>query len=450
MCRQRTPEIVVFPDVDEHVPDPDLSMELTEYLKMEFRRLDAVLSSETRHAMHLCQHDKVERMHTLYLLRMRCALDAADSARNMLLWFSPDVSKEKLSQDIHSVVHSDVIVGCLSNTFKKALREHVPKRRNKWLIDSVDGHICLKRLRMRTSMVFTPTRVEKIQAIVLSAASGATVLSIMGASFGSAAGATLGIVAGMPSAVLTVGLSIPSGMVMGGTCGACAGVAGGGTLGLIGGAAGGVAYAYRANLGSGVMLVANTASQMKAELREAVSPNLRAEAVDCAGRAGRAVLVLPASSSNKHVDDERTVFQALATDPTLHVTVAGAVSGAVVLGASGGGAGLVTGGVIGAACGVVPAVFTLGLSIPIGFVVGSGTGFWMGTATGGAAGAVGGGALGYTGYCAFSRKAKIFSTAKSCADFVSQSGTASAGFMKTNLFGSTGGTRESAGARKTW
>lgn len=194
-----------------------------------------------------------------------------------------------------------------------------------------------------------------------------------------------------------------------------------------------------------MMLVATRASQMKVELREAVSPNLHAEAKECVESA---VLARPASCSKKHVD-ERTVFQALATDPTIHVTVAGAVSGAVVLGASGGGAGLVTGGVIGAACGVVPAVFTLGLSIPVGFVVGSGTGFWMGTATGGAAGAVGGGALGYTGYCAFSRKAEILSTARSCANFVSQSGAASAGFMKANLFGSTGVTRESADSRKT-
>merc|ERR1712151_1381246 len=67
-----------------------------------------------------------------------------------------------------------------------------------------------------------------------------------------------------------------------------------------------------------------------------------------------------------------------------------AVAGAVVGGAATG----TFGTVAGAAVGIVPAIFTLGLSIPAGAVVGG----CVGTAVGGTVGAVGGGALGYSGF----------------------------------------------------
>jgi len=72
-----------------------------------------------------------------------------------------------------------------------------------------------------------------------------------------------------------------------------------------------------------------------------------------------------------------------------------AVGGAVVLGAGGGAAGMVSGGVAGAACGLPLALFTFGLSIPVGAVIGGGAGATVGVATGGTAGAVSGSAVGY-------------------------------------------------------
>merc|ERR1712136_299789 len=63
----------------------------------------------------------------------------------------------------------------------------------------------------------------------------------------------------------------------------------------------------------------------------------------------------------------------------------GTISG----GARGGGAGLVSGSVIGAACGLIPAVFTFGLSIPIGAALGGGTGLVVGSSVGATAGAIG-------------------------------------------------------------
>lgn len=63
-----------------------------------------------------------------------------------------------------------------------------------------------------------------------------------------------------------------------------------------------------------------------------------------------------------------------------------AAGAAATGGATGGAAGFVAGGAIGAAVGVVPAFFTLGLSIPIGAAIGSGAGFVSGTALGSAIG----------------------------------------------------------------
>jgi len=73
-----------------------------------------------------------------------------------------------------------------------------------------------------------------------------------------------------------------------------------------------------------------------------------------------------------------------------------AATGAVLLGTGGGAAGLVAGGAAGAAAGLPLALFTFGLSIPVGAMIGGGAGACVGASAGGAAGAIGGGAVGYT------------------------------------------------------
>merc|ERR1712050_588664 len=81
---------------------------------------------------------------------------------------------------------------------------------------------------------------------------------------------------------------------------------------------------------------------------------------------------------------------AVGKDPTFQVTSASAVAGGVFGGAVGSMVGTVTGGAIG----LVPAVFTFGLSIPVGAAMGLCTGALAGSTTG----VVGGGALGYGGF----------------------------------------------------
>merc|ERR1712176_109689 len=99
--------------------------------------------------------------------------------------------------------------------------------------------------------------------------------------------------------------------------------------------------------------------------------------------------------------------------PAFQVTAGSAAGGAVLLGAGGGAAGLTTGAVVGGAVGIVPAIFTLGLSIPAGAAVGGGVGLCVGTVSGGSAGALIGGSVGYGGY---TKRAEIRNGMKAVKD----------------------------------
>merc|ERR1712014_165380 len=79
-----------------------------------------------------------------------------------------------------------------------------------------------------------------------------------------------------------------------------------------------------------------------------------------------------------------------ATTTKKGVTSSAAVAGAVLGGTTTGALGTVAG----AAVGIIPAFFTLGLSIPVCAVAG----LCVGTSVGGSAGAVGGGLVGYGGF----------------------------------------------------
>merc|ERR1712087_964489 len=82
--------------------------------------------------------------------------------------------------------------------------------------------------------------------------------------------------------------------------------------------------------------------------------------------------------------------KALVNDPKFQCTSAGTAVGSVICGVTGGSVGTI----MGAAVGIVPALFTFGLSIPVGATIGGG----LGLCAGGSLGAVGGGAAGYAGH----------------------------------------------------
>jgi len=130
---------------------------------------------------------------------------------------------------------------------------------------------------------------------------------------------------------------------------------------------------------------------------------------------------------------------------SFQVTTLSAASGAVTIGAGGGMMGMTAGAGVGAAVGVVPAIFTFGLSIPVGAFMGGAFGLCAGTVVGGSTGLVGGGAAGYYGY---ERRHEIKGAAKgvsdkanACATAVKERALASKNFAISFVSG-TGGTHE--------
>jgi len=185
-------------------------------------------------------------------------------------------------------------------------------------------------------------------------------------------------------------------------------------------------------------------------IADAAKANARTAAVITQERACE----LKATAKERAYELKATAKDTIA-DPKVQVTVAAAAGGAVSLGAGGGVAGLAGGGAVGAACGIVPAIFTFGLSIPIGAAIGAGTGLVVGTAVGGTVGLVGGGA---TGYGAYTKREELrrgaegaWSKAVDCGDyiqakatssreFVKQTAVASAHTVRSRLCATTGGT----------
>jgi hypothetical protein len=83
---------------------------------------------------------------------------------------------------------------------------------------------------------------------------------------------------------------------------------------------------------------------------------------------------------------------------TIAATAVGATTCAIAGGTASGAVGAAAGGIAGGLAGVPFAIFTFGLSIPVGAVVGGTVGGGAGVATGGSVGAVVGGTVGYQGY----------------------------------------------------
>lgn len=94
----------------------------------------------------------------------------------------------------------------------------------------------------------------------------------------------------------------------------------------------------------------------------------------------------------------------LVKSPKFQTISIATASGTVIIGSVGGAFGTALGVVAGGAVGVVPAIFTFGLSIPTGAVIGGG----MGLCTGAAGGAVVGGAVGgASGYGVYAYRVEI-------------------------------------------
>mmetsp|Transcript_5916 Transcript_5916/g.13192 ORF Transcript_5916/g.13192 Transcript_5916/m.13192 type:complete len:337 (-) Transcript_5916:393-1403(-) len=142
---------------------------------------------------------------------------------------------------------------------------------------------------------------------------------------------------------------------------------------------------------------------------------------------GRDAATYTAAKAAKLAESSRAV----ASDGKFQATVAVGAGGAATCGAVGGAAGLLAGGASGAALGVIPALFTFGLSIPVGAALGAGAGLVAGTAAGGTVGAVAGGAIGYSKEKDIrSGATKVWTAVNDGAEFAQEKTSASADYVK--------------------
>jgi len=259
-----------------------------------------------------------------------------------------------------------------------------------------------KAAKVKTMVV---VKDKTFQVTAASAAGGAAACGATGATVGMVTGGAIGAMVGVVPALLTFGLSIPAGAAIGGGCGAMAGATTGGTVGAVGGGAAGYgAFTRREKISA-------KGRQIYAQAMAAVS-GARAKGLKYKADAVKLVedrvattkaKALAAFGAAKAKTTERaTAAKAksieIASNKTVQVTAASATGGAVVLGAGGAATGLAAGGTIGAAIGVIPALFTFGLSIPVGAMIGGGCGLVAGTAVGSTTGLVVGGTTGYGAY----------------------------------------------------
>lgn len=233
----------------------------------------------------------------------------------------------------------------------------------------------------------------QFRTITISTASGAVVLGSVGGAFGTACGIVIGSAAGAVPALFTFGLSLPIGAAMGGGAGLCIGTATGVGVGGIGGAGAGFAgYKYRFQIQNGLVTIQRKASdaqgQTKAASCRAVNSTKSKIVLVVDGVKQRSLAA--GKSTKARAGNLATAAKQTIASEEFKVTAASATAGAVV----GGGSGAVVGGTAGAALGLIPALFTFGLSIPVGAVVGGCVGAASGTVTG----AAGAGAVGYGGY----------------------------------------------------
>lgn len=367
---------------------------------------------------------------------------AVDGIVATLKNFDPEVSKERLSVAVHGLVHAESLAGPLGPQLRAALREYVPRERAAWLASDVEGHLAAKAAWLRTwyetiarrwASVRARTAVvsgdPKTRAVVLAGGGSAALLGAVGGTFGTIAGAWTGATVGLVPAILTFGISIPMSAMVGGSIGAWTGGTAGSVTGMVGGsAAGRVMYAYRTEIREGVSVirvrVLNTVSAARQRAAGAVE-RTQTRAIEWSSSTRTRVSEVSAKLAEATVRAREATGEAaetsavrarelaerakyLALDKKVQATTVSAASGAMIMGTGGGVAGFLGGGAIGMAIGIVPAMFTFGLSIPIGAAVGSGWGLAVGTATGGAAGLVTGGA---TGYGVYTRRDEISSGA---------------------------------------
>eukprot|EP00930_Biecheleria_cincta_P028485 TRINITY_DN19888_c0_g1_i1.p1 TRINITY_DN19888_c0_g1~~TRINITY_DN19888_c0_g1_i1.p1 ORF type:complete len:354 (-),score=77.98 TRINITY_DN19888_c0_g1_i1:217-1251(-) len=231
-------------------------------------------------------------------------------------------------------------------------------------------------------------------AAVVAGSGGALCLGSVGAVVGAVAGGAAGLCLGALPAIFTFGISLPVGAFLGGTSGALVGVAAGSSAGFAGGASSGLFVAsFRWQIRNALVYTAAKLYGVYDVL--VLRPVATVQAAQQRVRKGAQSSMEYTRAKARATKDFVTTT---AADRHVQVTVAGAGLGAASLGTAGAAGGACMGGAAGALVGLVPAVFTFGLSIPVGAFVGGSAGLILGGAAGASTGFAGGAAAAYVGY----------------------------------------------------
>uniref|UniRef100_A0A7S4VYK8 Uncharacterized protein n=1 Tax=Alexandrium monilatum TaxID=311494 RepID=A0A7S4VYK8_9DINO len=234
---------------------------------------------------------------------------------------------------------------------------------------------------------------EALAAVVFGIG-GALCVGSVGVVVGIAAGGAAGAALGALPALFTLGLSLPLGALAGSAGGASLGLAAGGSAGFVGGATSGSAVAYFRRD------IRHCAVHVASRVHDAYDL-LVARPVAAVQSTTRRVRETAHASVDRTRVRAKAVGDAVtgaAADRCVQVTATSAGAGALALGTAGAASGAMVGGATGVLVGLVPALFTFGLSIPVGAVVGAGAGVCAGGAAGTAVGFAGGGVAGCLSY----------------------------------------------------
>merc|ERR1719265_906884 len=325
----------------------------------------------------------------------------------LLRLFSPDISEEALSSDVHSIVYSAALLHSLDQSFVDALHRLIPRDREEWMASDVESHVAVRKARLSflrrvilgklsawrsRAMLVLSSRSDALTRIVwslsnhevmISASTGAVIIGTAGGLLGMLGGVVLGGAVGTIHAPLTAGLSVPVACAAGGSLGAAGGAAAGTVAGLMTGTAvGSAAHAYGAEIKDVAFVLQEFAHERCAKALTRIAGATRTAKCTTDGLAHGFI----------------RGACGIVADRQMQAAVETAVPLAVLVGASAGITGLMAGSTLGAILGAAPALFTLGLSIPAGAALGGGAGLCVASTVGGAIGFVGGGAVGYTTY----------------------------------------------------
>lgn len=231
-------------------------------------------------------------------------------------------------------------------------------------------------------------------ALVLLGTGGGLCIGSGGAVVGITVGGAMGSALGVIPAIFTFGLSIPVGAILGGGGGAIVGSAVGGVAGFVCGGSCGYGIAYvRSDIRRCLLYVNARCHDVYSYV--IVKPVTK---VRDTSRAVGDKLHNAQEETKRKAKETAEGIKILVSDKRFQATAGGAGVGAATLGTAGATAGTAIGVVGGAMIGVVPALFTFGLSIPIGAIIGGGTGLCIGATAGTTTGIVGGGAIGAATY----------------------------------------------------